>query len=153
MDQNTISITGCDYGTAWPLTLVANSRLVMMRLLIKRNGLAYPDANMKSRVIRVLWYMREMGDEWVSVADLMKVGAGRSRHYRFTMPDGVKCGVWDVMEVGETRVKYRINDFGRRYLADSEAMIFEEMQRALKKVNGWKERKMRVRGSVMGQNG
>lgn len=148
MEQEGKLITQRAYPTAWPLSMVAHSRLVIIKRLVQRNGLTYPEANMKARLIRILFYMREMGDQWVSVTDLVKVGAGKNRDYRYMMPDGVKCGIWEEMLVSEKRHKYRITEFGKQYLADSEALILEEMENSLKKIRGWKAMKSRSKLAV-----
>ena len=85
------------------------------RFLISRlkHGLPYNISRSGARSIRVLWYMYHMGSGWLTFRDLSRIGAGQYKALQYAIPDLVKDGLVDEIEItrkhGKPQNRYKIN--------------------------------------------
>lgn len=147
MEQDHKTITEAKSGEYMPLSYAGFSRKLLLRRLIQQLGMSEEDANMRSRLIRLLWFMRMMGWEWVNMEDLRRVGAGLTRHYKYMLPDGVKTGVLESVNAGNC-IRYRATELGRAYLLQAEALVAGEILKSAEKCRKWAElrEKRRLKG-------
>lgn len=131
-----------DCGTL-PMAFAGYSMRVMIAVIARRLNVPFWSGKSSSRVIRVLWFMRMAGNGWMSQNDLADLGAGHWSRLRWIIPDGIKDGLIEQMQVGHW-VKFRPTEAGKAFLIAADAYVNEEHQRSLEKVKAWKARKSRT---------
>lgn len=97
-----------------------------------------------ARGIRVLWYMREMGEGWLTEQDLRMIGAGQWKALRYTLPDLVHDMLIDEAKLKRkkrrTYLMYKINNAGLKVLDAVDAHVRIEYEKAVERINGFKEK-------------
>lgn len=140
-NQSTIVQPG-HFGAAggYPMAFAGYSMNVLIGVIAKRLNIPFWTSKSSARVVRVLWFMRMMGDGWVSQSELADIGAGRWQTLRWTIPDGVKDGLIEEMQV-DRLIKFKPTEAGKAFIIEADRYVIEEHQRSLSKIEAWKQRK------------
>ncbi len=115
-------------------------------LITKIKGISqnYFITRSSARSIRVLWYMQAMGRGYLSFHDLSCIGAGQWRALKYAIPDLVKDGLIDEVQLtrknGRIAIRYYINSVGKAFLKEVDNHVREEYQKALDRIKAFKER-------------
>lgn len=117
----------------------AYSNRALIAVLGRRMGLPFKIARSKSRTIRALWFMRQLGGGWLSLTDLASAGAGTWRAMKWLVPDGVKDGfIEETIFDGWKTTRYKITATGIRLVEEADRFVREEMERSLLKCSAFR---------------
>lgn len=120
-----------------PLAFAGYSNKALVSVLGKRTGISFNDAKAAARTVRALWFMRQIGTEWVSIMDLQKLGAGQWNNLKWSVPDGVRKGWIDQVPRNNGFI-YRINATGVKIIEEADRYVQEEYERSLKKCTAYR---------------